>query len=61
MVSRYLDSNLSETARRVVEFHRQGLTPRQMAALLGLSVQRIYVHHRNLDLKPNPRRDEAGS
>ena len=51
--------DVSETRQRISDLHSKGLTPREIAGLLNLSVQRIYQQHKLMGLPPNPRRKEA--
>lgn len=46
---------LSTERRRVLELHEAGLTPREIAKVLDLSIQRIYQQLSKLEVKPNPR------
>lgn len=47
------DQHLTEQRKRVLELHDAGLTPREIAKILDLSVQRIYKQLSRLEVKPN--------
>lgn len=40
---------ISDTRRKVQELTRKGLTPREIAQLLGISTQRVYQQLKNLE------------
>lgn len=50
---------LTDQRRKVLELHRAGLSPREIAAALGLSTQRIYVQLRKLGVSPTRKDQES--
>lgn len=38
------DAKESDSRRKVRELHERGLTPREIAARLGMTTQNVYVH-----------------
>ena len=50
---------LSTTRLAVKDYTEKGLSPREIAQLLGISTQRVYVHLRKLELEPATEKEEA--
>ena len=54
MVCNVLNSTeLTDQRRKVLDLHRAGLTPREIANALNLSTQRIYAQLAKLEVRPN--------
>lgn len=49
--------DMTEQRQSVLDLHLKGLTPREIARVLDLSVQRVYQQLQKLGLKANPRKD----
>jgi DNA-binding CsgD family transcriptional regulator len=52
---------LSPSRQSVKEYTEKGLTPREIAQLLGISTQRVYVHLRKLGIEPAGAEEEVAS
>jgi DNA-binding CsgD family transcriptional regulator len=50
--------DMTEQRQSVLDLHLEGLTPREIARILDLSVQRVYQQLQKLGLKANPRKDQ---
>lgn len=53
-VSNIVNTELTPERKRVLDLHDAGLTPREIATVLGLSTQRIYKQLKRLGQEPNP-------
>ncbi len=51
-------SPLSASRQAVKDYTEKGLTPREIARLINISVQRVYVHLQKLGMEPAQRDDE---
>lgn len=52
-------TTLSDTRRKVQDLTTKGLSPREIAQLLGISTQRVYQHLKKLDMEPAPSNGDA--